>query len=106
MLGSITDSLMGEPQAVHCGPWFCLSSMCRSLSRFLVRRPEFAGEPAGHLRVEGIRCNNPDLNLVAFGAFEQPVFEANWSYRNAFKHHPRLATRTASALNIGQEWVG
>jgi hypothetical protein len=27
MLGSIAASLMGEPQAVHCGPWFCASSM-------------------------------------------------------------------------------
>ena len=27
MLGSITANLMGEPQAAHCGPWFCLSSM-------------------------------------------------------------------------------
>ena len=25
--GSIAVNLMGEPQAVHCGPWFCLSSM-------------------------------------------------------------------------------
>ena len=27
MLGSIAVNLMGEPQAVHCGPWFCASSM-------------------------------------------------------------------------------
>jgi hypothetical protein len=27
MLGSIAANLMGEPQAVHCGPWFCVSSM-------------------------------------------------------------------------------
>jgi len=26
MLSSIATSLMGEPQAVHCGPWFCASS--------------------------------------------------------------------------------
>src|ERR1700730_419863 len=26
--GSIAASFMGEPQAVHCGPWFCLSSIC------------------------------------------------------------------------------
>ena len=26
-LGSIAASLMGEPQAVHCGPWFWASSM-------------------------------------------------------------------------------
>jgi hypothetical protein len=27
-LGSIAASFMGEPQAVHSGPWFCMSSMC------------------------------------------------------------------------------
>jgi hypothetical protein len=27
LLGSIAESFIGEPQAVHCGPWFCLSSM-------------------------------------------------------------------------------
>jgi hypothetical protein len=26
-LGSIAVNLIGEPQAVHCGPWFCVSSM-------------------------------------------------------------------------------
>ena len=25
--GSIAVNFMGEPQAVHCGPWFCVSSM-------------------------------------------------------------------------------
>jgi hypothetical protein len=27
VLGSIAVNLIGEPQAVHCGPWFCISSM-------------------------------------------------------------------------------
>jgi hypothetical protein len=26
-LGSIAVNFMGEAQAVHCGPWFCVSSM-------------------------------------------------------------------------------
>jgi hypothetical protein len=26
--GSIAINLIGEPQTVHCGPWFCVSSMC------------------------------------------------------------------------------
>jgi hypothetical protein len=33
LLGSMAESFIGEPQAVHCGPWFCLSSM--------VLRPQF-----------------------------------------------------------------
>jgi hypothetical protein len=32
-LGSIAVNRIGEPQAVHCGPWFCVSSM-RSSSQF------------------------------------------------------------------------
>jgi len=28
VLGSIAVNLIGEPQAVHCGPWFWVSSMC------------------------------------------------------------------------------
>jgi hypothetical protein len=71
-----------------------------------VRRPQFACEPAHCIRFEGIRCNDPYLNLVAFGTFEQPVFEADWPRRNAFKHHPRVAARTAGALDIGQELIG
>ena len=27
MLGSTAVNFIGEPHAVHCGPWFCLSSM-------------------------------------------------------------------------------
>src|ERR1700726_2165231 len=27
VLGSIAVNLIGEPQAVHCGPWFCVSSI-------------------------------------------------------------------------------
>jgi hypothetical protein len=26
-LGSIAVNLIGEPQAMHCGPWFCVSNM-------------------------------------------------------------------------------
>jgi hypothetical protein len=32
LLGSIAVSFIGEPQAVHCGPWFCISSIRCSLS--------------------------------------------------------------------------
>jgi hypothetical protein len=35
-----------------------------------VRYPEFANKPTGRLRLKGIRCNDADLNLIAFGAFE------------------------------------
>jgi hypothetical protein len=30
LLGSIAVNFIGEPQAAHCGPWFCVSSMCCS----------------------------------------------------------------------------
>jgi hypothetical protein len=43
-----------------------------------VRRCEFSGKPTGRLRFEGIRCNDTYLNVIALGAFEQPLFETNW----------------------------
>jgi hypothetical protein len=67
---------------------------------------KFTVNPACRFRFEGIGCNDRYLNLIASGTFEQPVFETDWPRRNAFEHHPRLAARTAGALDIGQEMVG
>jgi hypothetical protein len=67
-----------------------------------IRRSEFSGKPTGCIRSEGIGCDDVDLNVIAFGAFEQPVFEADWPGRNALQHHSRLAARTVRALNSGQ----
>jgi hypothetical protein len=44
MLGSIAVNLMGEPQAVHCGPWFCASSM--GYFSEIVDQPGVPGSPA------------------------------------------------------------
>jgi hypothetical protein len=65
-LGSIAVSFIGEPQAVHCGPWFCASSMRQPSGR----RREFPGKPTGRLRFQWIRCNDAYLDVIAFGAFE------------------------------------
>jgi hypothetical protein len=43
----------------------------------LVRRPEFSGKPTGRRRCQGVRRDNVDLDVFAFRAFEQPVFETN-----------------------------
>jgi hypothetical protein len=59
-------SLIGEPQAVHCGPWFCASSTGVAS----VRRSKFTVNPTRRFRFEGIGCNDRYLNLIAFGAFE------------------------------------
>jgi hypothetical protein len=71
-----------------------------------VRRSELSGKPSGRVRFEGVRRNDADLNVIAFGAFEQPVFEAGWPRRNALQHHPRLAMGTAKAHNSAQELLG
>src|ERR1700689_908112 len=97
-LGSIAVNFMGEPQAVHSGPWFCLSSMASPS----VRCPEFSGKPTGRVRFEGIRCGDAYLNVIASGAFEQPVLETDGTRRNAFQHHPRFAAGTARTFNGGQ----
>jgi hypothetical protein len=75
LLGSMAESFIGEPHAVHCGPWFCLSSMTSAS----VRRSEFSGKPSGRRRFEGIGCNDGYFNLIALAAFEQSVLETNWS---------------------------
>jgi hypothetical protein len=43
----------------------------------LVRRSEFSGKPTGRRRCQGVRRNNVDLDVIAFGAFEQSVFETD-----------------------------
>lgn len=93
---------MGEPQAVHCGPWFCLSSMDVAL----VRCSEFSGKPSDRLRLEGIRRNDADRHVIASGAFEQAVLEPDRPRRHTLQHHPRLAVETARALNSGQKLLG
>jgi hypothetical protein len=55
------------------------------------RRRKLPGKPTGCLGFERVRRNDADLNVIAFRAFEQPLFETGWSRRNAFQHHPRLA---------------
>ena len=102
VLGSIAVNFIGEPQAVHCGPWFWVSSMGVAS----VRCCQFTGKPAGCVRFEGIGCGDVQLDVIAFGAFEQPVFETDRTRRNAFQHHPRLAAGTARALISGQELLG
>jgi hypothetical protein len=102
LLGSIAESFIGEPQAVHCGPWFCPSSMSVSS----VRRPEFAVKPSEGVGLERVRRNDADLDVIAFRAFEQPVFEADRPRRNAFEHHSRSTAWTARALDTDQELLG
>ena len=101
-LGSIAESFIAEPQAVHCGPWFCLSSMVLPS----VRSPEFARKPTGYLGCEGIRCNDVDLNVIALRTLEQPLFETSWPRCHALQHHPRLAARTARAFDVREELLG
>jgi hypothetical protein len=71
-----------------------------------VRRSELAVKPSEGVRFEGVRRNDAYLDMIAFGAFEQPVFEADWPRRNAFQHHPGLTARTAWALNTDEELLG
>ena len=67
---------------------------------------EFASQPSDRFRLEGVRRNDAYLHVIAFGAFEQPVLEADRPRRNAFQHHPRLAAEAARAFNSGQKLLG
>jgi hypothetical protein len=60
-------------QPVSAG-WSCVSSIGVASAR----RSKFAVKPTGPFRPKGIGRNNADLNLIALGAFEQPVFETYW----------------------------
>jgi len=103
MLGSIAVNFIGESQAVHCGPWFCASSMCWSPQLGALSSPS---KPSGSVRIERVRCSDPSLNVIAPGALKQPVFKANWSWWNPFQHHTRLAAGTARTFNRGQQLLG
>jgi hypothetical protein len=43
----------------------------------LVRRSELSGKPTGRRRCQGVTRNNVDLDVIAFRAFEQSVFETD-----------------------------
>ncbi len=89
-------NLIGEPQAVHCGPWFCVSSMCCLPSG---RSPEFPGKPPYVSRFHGVARDDRVLYGVALRTFEPAMLKAHGTRTNARKHHARRAARTARVLN-------
>ena len=100
--GSIAVNLIGEPQAVHCGPWFCVSSMvCSS-----VRSPEFTGKPPYVSRFHRVARNDFVPYGVALGALEPAMFKAHRTRNNARQHHGRRAAQTARTLDGCEGWTG
>jgi len=95
VLGSIAVNLIGEPQAVHCGPWFCVSSMVAPS----VRSPEFPGKPPYVSGFHRVARNDFVLYGVALRTFEPAMFKAHGTRANARKHHVRCAVRTSRALD-------
>jgi hypothetical protein len=89
MLGSITDNFIGEPQAVHCGPWFCLSSM----ALLSVWRSKFADKPTGSFfgfhRID--KLDNALVNVVTSGTLERSNVKAGGARGNAGQHSSCLA---------------
>ena len=78
-------------------PHFCLA---------LAWWMQFAGEPANHARLHGIRRNDLGLYGVAPGTFELAMLKAHGTRANARKHHARRAVRTSRTLNWNKGWVG
>jgi hypothetical protein len=74
---------MGEPQAVHCGPWFCLSSMVTPS----IRSPEFPGKPPQVSRLHGIGRHDLVLHVVALGTLEPAILKGHGTMDNAREHH-------------------
>src|SRR5258707_2392466 len=83
VLGSIAANLIGEPQAVHCGPWFCVSSMATPS----VRGPEFPGKPPYINRLHTVGRNGFGLYGVALRALEPAMLKSHRTRANARKHH-------------------
>ena len=78
-LGSIAVNLIGEPQVVHCGPWFCVSRMCWPSGR----SPEFPGKPSYESRLHRVARNDFVLYEVALRTLEPSMLKAHGTRTNA-----------------------
>jgi hypothetical protein len=78
-----------EPQAVHCGPWFCLSSIALPS----VWRSKFAGKPTGSFfgfhRID--KLDNALVDVIASGTLERSNVKAGGARGNAGQHGSCLA---------------
>jgi hypothetical protein len=101
VLGSIAANLIGEPQAAHCGPWFCVSSMVAPS----VRSPEFSGKPPCVSRFHGVARNDFVLYVVALRTFEPAMLKAHRTRAGVRQHHAQRAVRTVRALDACERWV-
>jgi hypothetical protein len=95
VLGSIAVNLIGEPQAVHCGPCF----VCRACVAPSVRSPEFPGKPPHGRRFHGVARNDFVLYEVALRTLEPSMLKTHRTRTNARQHHARRAARTVRALD-------
>src|SRR6478736_1148451 len=87
---------------MHCGPWFCVSSMVAPS----VRSPEFPGKPPYGSRFHGVARDDFVLYGVALGAFELAVLKAHRTRTNTRKHHARPAVRTSGPLDACEGLAG
>src|SRR5258706_3372470 len=87
---------------MHCGPWFCVSSMVAPS----VRSPEFPGKPPYGSRFHGVARDDFVLYGAALRAFEPAMLKAHGPRANARKHHARRAAGTARALDWSERWAG
>ena len=93
MLGSIAANFIGEePQAAHCGPWFCLSNMAMTLSSALAIRLEASLVFFGILWVSQI--SNNLMDVVALWALKGADIKSQAAGRNARQYRCCLADWT------------
>jgi hypothetical protein len=103
MLGSIAASFMGEPQAVHSGPWFCASSM-GYFSEISVQ-PGVPGSPASQpaaLDLKGSDAMTLISTRLHLGHSNNRCSKPIGPGEMRSQHHSSSAMRTAKALNGGQ----
>jgi hypothetical protein len=80
---------------VHCGPWFCVSSMVAPS----IRCPEFPGKPPHGSRLHRVARNDFVLYGAALRTLEPAMFKADRTRTKARQHHARSAVRTVRALD-------
>jgi hypothetical protein len=71
VLRSIAINRIGEPQAVHCKPWFCVSEH----NAPSVRRHQLHGKASSGSRFHEVAHYAPLLYGSAVGAIEQPTLK-------------------------------
>jgi hypothetical protein len=72
----------------------------------LLRRPQFAGNPAHRVGFERIAGDRFGLEMTALAAFEGMQFETFRAGRDGNRYHTRVTLRTTRTMDRQHLWIG